>query len=616
MKKKKSNKKEIKLNKETLTGFFSLLKQVFKFGQENLRIKKIVIPALVTTVVLASFPTLTSYINSLMWNSVQLASGKKDVSIAVQFALISMGVWMLPFFIRMILGRFSHRIRLFFREHVNFIYDKKMANLDYAYYDDPEFHNLLKSVENHGKNSVNQMYNLQFEVIEIIISVILSALVISTIGIQFIAIMALAVIPLFIFEIRIRKVLKKLNDENNIKYREAGAYAREIGRRETRIFSLNEPYLNKNFEIVEGVIKQILSFHDKNVFVVIGAFMLFGIGLGYSIFAIFKQAVVGNILIGTATFQISALWMFTNTLRSILDMVAGTFENTLYAKEFFQVIHLPKKIIEKENAIRVNREPAPEIIFDNVSFKYPGKDDYSLKQVSFRIYAGSKVALVGENGGGKSTILKLLLRFYDPTVGRILVNGTDLRDVNLESYRDLIGYVAQSPAIPSLTINDILCHEKEISHEEVMSAIEKARAGTFIDKYEHGINQRVGKMFDDGVDPSDGQRQRLAIARAYSKNPRLLIFDEPTADLDPETTAHVFNDFYHNNGTSTGILVAHSLQGVISADTIFVFEDGNLIQCGSHSKLMKQYGKWYKNSFDDQFSNILSVKEVLNFSIH
>jgi ATP-binding cassette subfamily B protein len=405
-----------------------------------------------------------------------------------------------------------------------------------------------------------------------------------------------------------RKSRKAIYEENRTSNRYASVYLGEAGSRESRVFNLNDVYIDKYQSITDSVINRLITFEDKRVIIDIATYVFFGLGLLYVIHQTFLQIAQGVILAGSAVFIINSVLMFTFTLRAIIALLATFYENKLYAEEFFEIMDLPPMIVKNPLAQNITFDQGPEIVFENVSFRYPEKESYALENISLKIPSGNKVAFVGENGGGKSTMIKLLLRFYDPTEGRILVNGTDLKDLNVDRYRELIGYVAQSPSMPNLVIREILSHRNDlvVNDNLIHAALERSRAYDFVKKYEQGIEQQLGKMFKGGVAPSDGQRQRLAISRAYAKQPQFLIFDEPTADLDPETQNHVFDDFYGNNQGVTGILVVHSLQGVMAADTVYVFENSTISQTGTHAELLLQEG-WYGNSFKKQFKNIHSL---------
>jgi ATP-binding cassette subfamily B protein len=591
-----------------LSSWKSLLIRINQFAFLKVGMKKLVITSTIFIVLVAVIPTGTSYFFSLILNKLIGDAQNKSIAAVSVLAYLYVIMQVVPFLIRNINGRISSRMNLFLGQHFNILYEQKMANLDYAYFDNSSFYDRIKSVKEKGVVTTFALFMMQFESLEVVVQIILASAAISLIGFKYVMVLVVTTLPMIIIEAWKRKSRKAIYEENRTSNRYASVYLGEAGSRESRVFNLNDVYIDKYQSITDSVINRLITFEDKRVIIDIATYVFFGLGLLYVIHQTFLQIAQGVILAGSAVFIINSVLMFTFTLRAIIALLATFYENKLYAEEFFEIMDLPPMIVKNPLAQNITFDQGPEIVFENVSFRYPEKESYALENISLKIPSGNKVAFVGENGGGKSTMIKLLLRFYDPTEGRILVNGTDLKDLNVDRYRELIGYVAQSPSMPNLVIREILSHRNDlvVNDNLIHAALERSRAYDFVKKYEQGIEQQLGKMFKGGVAPSDGQRQRLAISRAYAKQPQFLIFDEPTADLDPETQNHVFDDFYGNNQGVTGILVVHSLQGVMAADTVYVFENSTISQTGTHAELLLQEG-WYGNSFKKQFKNIHSL---------
>ncbi len=590
---------------KNLSSFKYLMAKINTFALSDKRIRRNIVITLFLTTCVAMFPTATSYLFSLVLNRLfsQVQQHKSDLVGAL--ALGMMATQVIPILFRMVNARLVGQINIFVSQHFNFLYERKMAKLDYGYFDNPDFHDLIKSTREKGVTSALGLFTMQFDSIDSIVQIILASAVIATLGVKFMGILVAATIPTILVEIWKRKRRKQRYEMSRTEGRYANVYLREAGTRESRIFEISGHYFEKFKSISDGIIGRINDFENRRVGVDIGTVLFLACGTVYVIHEIFSQITLGKIQVGSAVFLMSSMWLFISTLRSLIALLATFYENSLYAEEFFEVMELPPLVVHCPDARVLNLCRGPRIEFDNVSFCYPGKEDRSLIDVSVTIESGHKVAFVGENGGGKSTMTKLLLRFYDPKEGRILIDGEDLRNINLENYRKSLGYVAQSPSIPNLSIRELLANGKDIPEPALVGALERSRSYGFVSAYKDGIDQQLGKMFKGGIAPSDGQRQRLAISRAYAQKPRVLIFDEPTADLDPETQNHVMKGFYQNNQGVTGILIVHSLQGVIDADKIFVFEKGRVSQIGQHASLLTHQGGWYAESFKKQFENVL-----------
>jgi ATP-binding cassette subfamily B protein len=254
--------------------------------------------------------------------------------------------------------------------------------------------------------------------------------------------------------------------------------------------------------------------------------------------------------------------------------------------------------------------PAPRPIrdgfaFENVSFSYPGTKRLVLDRLNLRIEPGERIALIGENGQGKTTIVKLLTRLYDPTDGRILLDGVDLRDYNIEDVQSEIGVIFQDFMRYEMTARqniavgriDASDHDGSIEH-----AARKSLADAVIERLPNGYDQLLGRRFEGGVDLSGGEWQKIALARAYLRDAQLLILDEPTASLDARSEYEVFQRFAELTKGKMALLISHRFSTVRMADRIVVLENGRIVEQGSHSQLMALGGR-YAGMFELQASS-------------
>jgi len=265
-------------------------------------------------------------------------------------------------------------------------------------------------------------------------------------------------------------------------------------------------------------------------------------------------------------------------------------------RRIFAMLDSPQIITDKENAIPLEtfRE---KIHFENVSFNY-GKGEFNLKNIDIELDKGQILALVGPSGGGKSTIVDLLPRFYDVTGGRITIDGIDIRDLQMKSLRSLMGIVTQEIILFNDTIaNNIAYGQESASMDAVIKAAELAFADGFIKTLPNGYDTIIG---DRGVKLSGGQRQRLSIARALFKDPPILIFDEATSSLDTESEVLIQKAIDNLLSGRTVIVVAHRLSTIRNADQILVIENGTIVERGSHTQLIEADGA-YKRIHDLQF---------------
>ncbi|WML57885.1 ABC transporter ATP-binding protein [Neobacillus sp. PS2-9] len=303
----------------------------------------------------------------------------------------------------------------------------------------------------------------------------------------------------------------------------------------------------------------------------------------------------GSITIGS----LIAFFAYVDKMRSPVAALVNAYpaitEGSVALGRIFDFFHTPSTIIEKANPVELNQF-TQSIKFNNVSFSYDGKNNI-IKNVSLTLEKGKTYAFVGESGGGKSTILQLLLRMYDATKGEVLIDGFNIKDYSIASLREQMGIVTQDNFLYSTSIKDNIKMAKlDASDEEIFAAAKKAFAHEFISALPNGYDTEIGER---GVKLSGGQKQRVALARVFLKNPSLIILDEATSALDNESEKLVqesINQFDHDK---TIIMIAHRLSTILNADMIFVIKNGEIIESGNHQSLLKKSG-YYNELYSKQ----------------
>ncbi|HTU44335.1 MAG TPA: ABC transporter ATP-binding protein [Bryobacteraceae bacterium] len=310
---------------------------------------------------------------------------------------------------------------------------------------------------------------------------------------------------------------------------------------------------------------------------------------------IILRALAGALTVGDLTLMVGAFARARSIMESLVSGIVGVSEQALFIKDLFDFFETTPAITSPPNALPAPRPIRSGFEFQNVSFAYPGSDTQVLSNINFRFYPAERIALVGENGAGKTTLVKLLARLYDPTEGRILLDGIDLRDYAVEDLRHEIGVIFQDYmrydmlAVENIGVGRI----EELENEaRVNLSAEKSLAAAVVSKLPKAFQQMLGRRFEGGVDLSTGQWQKIALARAYMRDAQILILDEPTASLDARAEFQVYQRFVDLTAGKMAVLISHRFSTVRMADRILVLEQGRIVEHGSHQQLVALGGKY------------------------
>ncbi len=304
----------------------------------------------------------------------------------------------------------------------------------------------------------------------------------------------------------------------------------------------------------------------------------------------------GQLSPGQFVAMLSMMMLMLKPLK-IISNLNSIFQTAIAAAQ--SIFAILDETTEKDEGDKELDEIKGEILFDNISFNYPGSQTAVLKNISFQIQPGQKIALVGRSGSGKSTLVNLLLRFYTPTQGKILLDGTDICDLKLKNLRHHTSLVSQNVTLFNTSIANNIAYAAEgaLEQEKLERAAKQANALDFIEKLEQGFDTLVGER---GSKLSGGQKQRIAIARAVYKDAKIVILDEATSALDSESERAIQGAFERLTSNRTTLIIAHRLSTIEKADMILVLNDGEIVERGTHQQLLDKEG-FYANLYQLQF---------------
>lgn len=307
------------------------------------------------------------------------------------------------------------------------------------------------------------------------------------------------------------------------------------------------------------------------------------------------EAVQGKITIGSLTFLAGSFRQLRSLLEGILGRFTSVSQGAVYLQDFFGFFEIQPKIVLAFNPLPFPKPIKFGFTFENVGFRYSNSDRWANRHVSFTLHPGEKIALVGENGAGKTTLVKLLARLYDPNEGRILLDGVDLREYDLDELRIQIGVIFQDFIRYQMSVNQNIAvgNINEAGNALlIQSSSMQSMAHPVIEKLPKKYEQMLGRRFNNGIDLSGGEWQKIALARAYMKNAQLLILDEPTAALDARAEYEVFQRFSELTKGKSAVLISHRFSTVRMADRILVLDKGQLIELGNHKELLEKKGRY------------------------
>lgn len=475
---------------------------------------------------------------------------------------------------------------------------KKLTELDPATFENPSFQSLIAQIDG-IKGSLQAHLTRFISLIDAVSKFVVATVVVSATFPLFAPLLLLASVPSFIAWRRFRKLTWPYYVEKRSLLVRVTQYVKSLlssdsTSKEAAIFNTGPVLMNKIKSLQKTYYDNFKSaVNPRMIELMMGRLIQFGVFL-YTQYLNITAVLGGTLGIGQFTLVFQQTMNLAFSAEEMLNQYSSISVRTKYLDKFFEFMNTKRVINSPVKSVTIPEMPIPvEIEFKDVSFHYPGTQRDILKDFNLSIKSGEKVALVGENGAGKTTIIKLILRFYDVTEGEILLNGVNIKKVDLDKWRSSVGALFQDFIKYQFTFKENVIfgniHEQN-NHQLFEEAIRRSGADSYVNDLPNKHEQVVGKMFDGGIDLSGGQWQKLALARAFYRDAPILILDEPTSAIDAKAEYEIFERVQKLQKDKTVIIISHRFSTVRNADRILVLDDGKIIEEGSHEKLMNENG--------------------------
>jgi ABC-type multidrug transport system fused ATPase/permease subunit len=494
---------------------------------------------------------------------------------------------------------FEYILRSKFQNVLTRKFMEKLAHLDFSNLENGEIRNLIAKVEDTYSWRLFENLRVINFMIYSVASLILAFFVALRFNPVYLIVLFFLSTPLYFFRAKYGNIYWSIYTKNSKKINYLW-YMRYLFTNfntlsEIKIYNLKSFFLGKTKTLQNEIVDQYKKPILKYIFLsTLASFFI------PAIIFFFLKNFINQIIfsqkfsLGDFTFFLNAIFTFTGQTSSLLVNFGSIVENNLYIEDYFKLLNIENKIINSKNAKRLKKIIPREIEFENVSFTYPGSKKLVLKNINLNLKTGQDIAIVGPNGAGKTTLIKLLFRFYDPTRGRILIDGVDLKKINIEDWYQHLGVLFQDFAKYYLTVKEnIEFGDAKNKKKSVKVALADAQGNDLLDLPKK-TEQILGRWFEDGEEISVGQWQKLAIARALYRNAPILVLDEPTSNIDAQAEFKIFNNLKKTYRKKTLVFISHRFSTVRMADFIYVLEKGKLAEQGNHKQLLANNGPYAK----------------------
>jgi len=485
-----------------------------------------------------------------------------------------------------------------YTRHVSILVMKHAAELDLLAYEDPVFYDRLERARVQATDRLGMIQSIGRLVQQVVTTVSLSVSIMLFSPWLMLLLIA-GVVPAFLGESHFA-FLSYAKNFRQTPVRRQMDYLRVLGgskeaAKELKLFGLGDFLTGRFTRLADQIYREDVSLARQRL--IAGALLSVLGAAGYygAYILVIWRTVSGMLSIGTLTFLAGAILQASSNIQQIFSTVSSIADQALFLTDLIAFLEMRPTIQSKPHALPAPRPIQQGFEFRNVSFQYPGASRLILNHFNFRLHPGERVALIGENGQGKTTIVKLLTRLYDPLEGQVLLDGVDLREYDLESLYREIGVIFQDFMRYEMTASENIAvgRVEEMGNLPLVHlSAEKSLADDVIRRLPRAYDQMLGRRFEGGVDLSGGEWQKVALARAYLRDAQVLILDEPTAALDARSEFEVFQRFAELTRGKMALFISHRFSTVRMADRIVVIDDGRVVEDGKHDELTHLGGRY------------------------
>ncbi len=581
------------------SGIFELFKN---FGRVSALVWKgrpfLVLAIAAVAVLLSSIPFMQSGSLALLVNNLQASTASHVFSSSLIFIVIA-------FFLASILPSFLFELQdyitkifyFYLSERFELLILHKLGDTDVAIHENPSYQDLFNKIREGGTYRIQNFAWRQVFIVQNLIEVAIASVVLAVSNWWLLLLIVVATVPELYVESRYGRDVWDIHGgkaEDRRHYWNLRSEFTNVSRAvELRLFQNIRNFVNRVYKLLHDFQTEQTRTERRKLTSSFFSLLFSQLAIGVAIVWFVQRVVEGELHIGTLTFILASIANFRSSLSSLFANFGRQYGDSLFVSDVLRFLNMPNLIKKPHPGRLLNVEKTPQISFENVTFRYPDTKEPVLHNISFTIEPGEKFAIVGVNGAGKTTLIKLLCRFYDPTDGRILIDGIDLKDIDLESWYHHLAVLFQDYAHYALPVRELIALGRSSLPEEfsvVKDAAQRSESHSFIESWEKGYDQMIGKEFSGGVEPSIGQWQKLALARAFYRQPNIFILDEPTASIDAEAEANIFERMEKLPADKTVILISHRFSTVRQANKICILENGTVSELGTHSELLANKG--------------------------